>query len=121
QGGSMRSPRTATPLLVILAVILAASVAGQTSSTAQQKPKPEPSPSPSPSDKNQLLNVQPAPVQAPEKSQQPSSKILLPQGEVDDKNPVITNTDLITFTVTVTDIYGRFVSGLNKNAFTIAD
>lgn len=35
--------------------------------------------------------------------------------------PVITNTDLITFTVTVTDTYGRFVSGLNKNAFTVLD
>ena len=35
--------------------------------------------------------------------------------------PIITNTDLITFTVTVTDIYGRFVSGLGKNAFSIFD
>jgi Ca-activated chloride channel family protein len=39
--------------------------------------------------------------------------------EVD--GPVIVNTDLITFTVTVTDTYGRFVSGLNKNAFTVLD
>jgi Ca-activated chloride channel family protein len=37
------------------------------------------------------------------------------------EGPVITNTDLITFTVTVTDTYGRFVSGLNKNAFTVSD
>lgn len=35
--------------------------------------------------------------------------------------PLITNTDLITFTVTVTDTYGRFVSGLNKTAFTVLD
>jgi Ca-activated chloride channel family protein len=35
--------------------------------------------------------------------------------------PLIVNTDLITFTVTVTDTYGRFVSGLNKNAFTVFD
>ena len=33
--------------------------------------------------------------------------------------PVIVNTDLITLTVTVTDTYGRYVSGLNKNAFTV--
>jgi hypothetical protein len=33
--------------------------------------------------------------------------------------PVIVNTDLITLTVTVTDTYGRYVSGLSKNAFTI--
>jgi len=33
----------------------------------------------------------------------------------------ITNTDLITLTVTVTDTYGRYVSGLNQKAFTILD
>jgi Ca-activated chloride channel family protein len=41
-------------------------------------------------------------------------------GEID-KGVVITNTDLITLTVTVTDTYGRFVSGLNKGAFTVLD
>jgi hypothetical protein len=35
--------------------------------------------------------------------------------------PVIVNTDLITLTVTVTDTYGRFVSGLDKKAFKIFD
>lgn len=30
-------------------------------------------------------------------------------------------TDLVTLTLTVTDIYGRYVSGLNKSAFTIID
>ncbi|MGH9930893.1 MAG: VWA domain-containing protein, partial [Pyrinomonadaceae bacterium] len=38
-----------------------------------------------------------------------------------DKGVVITNTDLITFTVTVTDTYGRYVSGLGKTAFTVLD
>ena len=37
------------------------------------------------------------------------------------QGPVITNTDLITFTVTVTDTYGRYVSGLGKAAFTVLD
>ena len=37
------------------------------------------------------------------------------------EGPVIVNTDLITLTVTVTDTYGRYVSGLNKKAFTILD
>jgi Ca-activated chloride channel family protein len=41
--------------------------------------------------------------------------------EVDGTNPVIVNTDLITLTVTVTDTYGRYVSGLGKNAFTVLD
>jgi Ca-activated chloride channel family protein len=39
----------------------------------------------------------------------------------DERKPVITHTDLVTLTVTVTDTYGRFVTGLNKNAFTITD
>ena len=37
------------------------------------------------------------------------------------QGPVITNTDLITFTVTVTDTYGRYVSGLGKGAFQVLD
>ena len=35
--------------------------------------------------------------------------------------PVRIKTDLVTLTLTVTDLYGRYVSGLNKNAFTITD
>ncbi|MFN2455285.1 MAG: VWA domain-containing protein [Pyrinomonadaceae bacterium] len=31
------------------------------------------------------------------------------------------NSDLISLTVTVTDLYGRYVTGLNKNAFAILD
>jgi Ca-activated chloride channel family protein len=102
-------------------MILAAAVAGPQSSTSQKKPDPKPSPTP---DKNELLKVQPAPnhTVVPEASPQKSpTKIQLPGTEADDKMPVITNTDLITFTVTVTDIYGRFVSGLGKSAFTIWD
>ena len=30
-------------------------------------------------------------------------------------------TDLVTLTLTVTDLYGRYVSGLTKDAFTISD
>jgi len=44
-----------------------------------------------------------------------------PGTELDQKGVVITNTDLITFTVTVTDTYGRYVSGLGKSAFTVLD
>jgi Ca-activated chloride channel family protein len=43
----------------------------------------------------------------------------LPGKEQD--GPVIVNTDLITLTVTVTDTYGRYVSGLSKTAFTVLD
>ncbi len=40
----------------------------------------------------------------------------------DDKDNVVrVKTDLVTLTLTVTDVYGRFVSGLKKDAFTVYD
>jgi Ca-activated chloride channel family protein len=77
-----------------------------------------------------LLTVEPVLPPAPVKETGPAKETpkaesgdaqQKPGTEVDDKIPVITNTDLITMTVTVTDLYGRFVSGLSKNAFTIFD
>ena len=44
-----------------------------------------------------------------------------PPVEDDDKTPVIIKTDLVTLTLTVTDYYGRYVSGLTKDAFTVFD
>jgi len=41
--------------------------------------------------------------------------------ELDVTGPIITNTDLITLTVTVTDTYGRYVSGLSQKAFSVFD
>jgi Ca-activated chloride channel family protein len=43
-----------------------------------------------------------------------------PTPEVDPRS-ISVKTDLITLTLTVTDLYGRYVSGLTKNAFTVAD
>jgi Ca-activated chloride channel homolog len=42
-------------------------------------------------------------------------------GDDDERKPQVINSDLVTLTVTVTDTYGRFVTGLNKNAFSIVD
>lgn len=39
----------------------------------------------------------------------------------DPSGPIRIKTDLVTLTMTVTDQYGRYVSGLNKSAFTIKD
>jgi Ca-activated chloride channel family protein len=39
----------------------------------------------------------------------------------DPSRPVVIKTDLVTLTLTVTDLYGRYVSGLSKKAFTIYD
>ena len=38
-----------------------------------------------------------------------------------DPRSINVKTDLITLTLTVTDLYGRYVSGLTKNAFTVSD
>ncbi|HXG83834.1 MAG TPA: VWA domain-containing protein [Pyrinomonadaceae bacterium] len=39
----------------------------------------------------------------------------------DDGKPISVKTDLVTMTLTVTDLYGRFVSGLSKDAFKVFD
>jgi Ca-activated chloride channel family protein len=41
--------------------------------------------------------------------------------EQDPVSPVRIKTDLVTFTLTVMDLYGRYVSGLTKSAFTVTD
>jgi Ca-activated chloride channel family protein len=130
----MRSPRRAVFISIVAGAFCAASIAVTTHSLAQKKPdqKPDqPAEKQTPSQKTEapqpqeLLTVQPMATQTPPADQgkkpSTSTKIQLPEGAVDDKNPIITNTDLITFNVTVTDIYGRFVSGLNKSAFSVVD
>ena len=120
----MKSRRRAGLTVLVTCMILAAALVASRLSTAQQKPEDK---SAQPAEKKELLTVQPAatptpPDKTPQKAPQKgiTTPIQLPGG-IDDKNVVITNTDLVTFTVTVTDIYGRFVSGLGKNAFTIFD
>ena len=120
--------QSALILLVSCAFVFAAAFIGSPTGKAQKKPEPKPSPTPN----NELLTVEPVRPTAPAKTEPtpPDSEKQKPAGddkqqkpgnEVDEKVPVITNTDLITLTVTVTDIYGRFVSGLNKNAFSVMD
>jgi len=84
--------------LVILFVVSNSLVIGQTQDKTPKKPVSEQTPA----------KPEPTPP-----GQKPPQDIV--------GNTVITNTDLITFTVTVTDTYGRFVSGLSKNAFTVFD
>ena len=56
-----------------------------------------------------------------------SVPVLLAQNAVptpppdDPDSPVRIKTDLVTLTLTVTDLYGRYVSGLGQNAFTVTD
>jgi Ca-activated chloride channel homolog len=44
-----------------------------------------------------------------------------PTVEDDNEKPINVQTDLVTLTLTVTDQYNRYVSGLKKNAFTVLD
>lgn len=87
--------------------------------TAQDK-KPQPSPTPT-----TLIDTTGYPTnnsasQPTPPAGDPSSPQQKALNEFD-KGLVITNTDLITVTVTVTDTYGRYVSGLGKGAFTVLD
>src|SRR4051794_31903069 len=106
----MRSPRRVVFTLLAVGALIAASIVISTSSLAQQKPDPPPDKqtekqAQDPQQK-ELLTVQPVATQTPpaNQGQKPSTstKIQLPEGEVDSQGPVITNTDLVTFNVTVT-------------------
>jgi len=44
-----------------------------------------------------------------------------PEPENNPDLPVKIKTDLVTLTLTVTDLYGRYVSGLKKDAFSVSD
>jgi Ca-activated chloride channel homolog len=123
----MNSRRQSTSPALVSFIVLAATIFGVLSVAAAQT-KPREDPSPQPVQNKDLLTVQPPPTKpsTPDSKSPKNSSLLetLPQkqsAEVDDKSQIIINTDLITFTVTVTDLYGRFVSGLGKNAFTIFD
>ena len=70
-----------------------------------------------------FLHAQEKPVEKSAADQQPTAAPTPPEQPAQQRlgteldGPVIVNTDLITLTVTVTDTYGRYVSGLGKNAF----
>jgi Ca-activated chloride channel family protein len=64
-----------------------------------------------------VIRAQPKPNAAPQTPAAPNR----PVAGLDDQGKVIVNTDLITLTVTVTDAYGRYVSGLEQKHFTVFD
>lgn len=55
------------------------------------------------------------------KAQTPTPTQTPPPKEDSDDPPINVQTDLVTLTLTVTDQFGRYVSGLNKGAFTVVD
>lgn len=54
-------------------------------------------------------------------SQTPTPTPLVQQDDNGDEKPISVNTDLVTLTLTVTDQYNRYVSGLTKKAFIVND
>ena len=60
-------------------------------------------------------------TQTPTQTATPTASPAAPQSQQGTEvgEQVIVNTDLITLTVTVTDTYGRYVSGLDKKAFKV--
>ena len=104
--------------LVILFLMSHPPVARTQDKSAQKSSQPSPSPTP-----DHIINpVAVEPVAQPTSPNgQPSSSVQQKSTSDFGQGPVITNTDLITVTVTVTDTYGRYVSGLGKGAFTILD
>src|ERR1044072_4216557 len=99
---------TALACLLILFVVSTAATRAQQQDSKKPDAKPAeatPEPTATPT------SARPEPTPGPPQK----------QDDISSTNPVITNTDLITFTVTVTDTYGRFVSGLGKSAFTVLD
>ena len=85
-------------LLSASLVLACALLCWPSATNAQQEADPKGHPTPSPS---------------PQPQQQPAGAA--------GNEQVLVNTDLISFNVTVTDPYGRLVSGLSKSVFTIYD
>ena len=54
-------------------------------------------------------------------AQEPAPASTPPPDDVNPNRPIAVRTDLVTLTLTVTDLYGRYVSGLTKDAFQITD
>jgi Ca-activated chloride channel family protein len=89
--------------------------------SSQERKETEPSPSAVQKKAVQEKDAQPS-TNKQEKKESPG-KTAAPSktGTTLGDEPVLITTDLISFNVTVTDIYGRFVSGLPKSAFTVVD
>ncbi len=68
-----------------------------------------------------LVNSIQPPTFAQQSAQPPAAQPTPPPtGGLGDDN-ILVNSDLVTVTVTVTDTYGRFVSGLERSAFSVTD
>jgi len=104
---------------LIATLLLVGITSAQEAQTKDQSKSSDQSKSPSATDS-----------QAPAAPQQQQPKATTPPAKSDDDQKqqgtevnggIIVNTDLVNVTVTVTDTYGRYVSGLNQSAFSVYD
>ncbi|HEX7177883.1 MAG TPA: VWA domain-containing protein [Pyrinomonadaceae bacterium] len=96
----------------------AAPIVPQTAPTQEQKAG-QTTAAPTPDTSNaKTTNKTATPASNPAADSRPASGPMVGVNQ-DDRH--IVNADLITLTVTVTDTYGRFVTGLGQKAFTILD
>jgi Ca-activated chloride channel family protein len=112
-----RSVSSTRVALVSFLFVVAAALAAPGTCAAQPQKQPQASPSP---DGTAPAKAAPSPQPAAggvEGPVVPGPQVFAP----DNDRPVIVHSDLITLTVTVTDTYGRFVTGLGKQAFTVFD
>jgi Ca-activated chloride channel homolog len=94
----------------------------QKATTAQPPDKVAPAPAADASSGNAAVPQPPPPTSgAAGAGETKAAPLTGPSLTVENDRPVITHTDMVTLTVTVTDTYGRFVTGLGKNAFTVTD
>lgn len=68
-----------------------------------------------------VFSVSPAFSQNPEPQPTPPDQNDIPVQGVENEKPINVTQDLVTLTLTVTDYYGRYVTGLTEDAFTVYD
>ncbi|MEA2203752.1 MAG: Ca-activated chloride channel [Blastocatellia bacterium] len=117
----MKSQRryTARRALVPVLAVLFAFLGLTQLATTQEKPKPASEPAKTDSKTDSLIKTTPQDSILLKSDAQARPTPPKAAGEVE--GPVLVNSDLITVTVTVTDSYGRYVSGLSEKAFSILD
>lgn len=120
----MRAQRPAGVLRIVLVSFLAFAFAGFTALTATSARQRQPGEQKTEPQQQQDGQAPAAPSSGqsvPPTTPTNAGGPRVPVVAVENEGPIIVNSDLITLTVTVTDTYGRFVTGLGKNAFTVID
>ena len=123
----MRAQRATLPfrLALVSCLALAALVVALNASHAQQQPPPQKTgQQPEASQPAAATATVPAATTTPQQqvaTTAPAATNVAASTSAVGDDRIIVNTDLINLSVTLTDIYGRYVTGLSKEAFSIFD